>query len=124
MMDCYCDYDIPQVYRKRIPTARKRHRCYECGGAITIGEKYEYVASLCDGDFGTFKTCERCIDIRVWVKNNAPCFCWGHGNMIEDAREAIGDAWWRAPEETTGIRFGLLRRIAKRDRLNKARESA
>jgi hypothetical protein len=118
-MDCFCDYDAPEVYSSTKPKARKPHQCEECGGPILPGEKYEYVFGKWDGYVSTFKTCERCFDIRQWVKNNVPCFCWAHGNMIEDAKEAVAEAQYRAKAETVGLQFGLLRRIVLRDQRNR-----
>lgn len=121
MSDCHCDYDPPTFHSRYIHVAKKEHKCYECGGRIIVGEKYEYVSALWEGDFCVFKTCERCHDICMWVKNNVPCLCWAHGNMIDDCRETINDAHWRAPKQTVGLRFGFLRRLVNRDRLNRSR---
>lgn len=118
-MDCYCDYDPPEFASRAVRAARKPHRCEECGGPIQPGERYESVAGKWDGIFTEFKTCERCFDIRQWVQNNVPCFCWAYGNMIEDAGTAIVDAVSRAPAETVGLRFGFLRRKIIRDRRNR-----
>ena len=42
--DCVCDYD-PQIFCwSKVRKARKPHRCYECGGPIRSGERYEYAA--------------------------------------------------------------------------------
>jgi len=69
----------------------------------------------------TVNTCERCYDIRMWVKNNVPCFCYAHGGLDETASEAIADAYDRAHNEVIGLKFGYLRRIALRNRLNSFR---
>lgn len=122
--DCYCDYDPPEFFSRRVISAKKQHKCYECGGPILPGEKYEYAAGRWEGYFDTFKICERCHDIRQWTQNNVPCLCWSYGNMIEDCREAVHEATWRAPAETVGLRFGLLRRIVARDKLNASRRAA
>lgn len=119
--DCVCDYDPPEFYEATIRTARKPHKCEECAGLILPGDRYEYVAGKWCGFLDTFKTCERCVDIRTWTKNNVPCLCWAHGNLTEDCREATQGAAWRAPDETRGLQFGLLRRIVLRDRFNKER---
>lgn len=87
------------------------------------GESYERVTGVWDGTFDMFKTCERCCEIRQWVKNNVPCFCWAHGNLNEDARETVYEAALRAPEETRGLRFGLERRFVQRDRVNAERRA-
>ena len=119
--DCYCDYDPPEFCHVEIRKARKEHKCEECSGRILVGERYEYTRGKWDGDISNFKICERCYDIRQWTKNNVPCLCWAYGNIIDDCKEAIYQAWERAPTETAGLRFGILRRVEQRDRLNRAR---
>lgn len=122
--ECACDYDAPAFYSKQQRKARKSHRCEECAGHIHPGERYEYVSGKWDVHIGSFITCQHCHDIRQWVKNNVPCFCWAHGNLREDAENAVEEARSRAPQETIGLRFGLLRRFVMRDRLNAARRAA
>jgi hypothetical protein len=122
--DCYCDYDPPEFYRREIRRARKSHKCEECAGKILPGDKYEHVRGKWEGYIDSFNTCEHCVDIRTWVKNNIPCLCWSHGNTIEDCKEAIEEASYRANEETKGLRFGFLRRIAKRDKFYATRRAA
>jgi hypothetical protein len=119
--DCYCDYDPPDFCHIEIRRARKPHKCDECGGMIIPNEPYEYTRAKWEGCIDNFKICERCYDIRVWTKNNVPCLCWAYGNIIEDCKSAIDEATWRASEETRGLRFGLLRRIVARDKLNRTR---
>lgn len=109
--ECYCDYEYPEFFSSYIQTARKEHRCGECGCTIQPGEKYEYVCGKWDGCVSVEKTCERCYDLRKWVSNNIPCFCWAYGNVYDDAREAINEARLRAPEETHGVLFGFQRRV-------------
>jgi hypothetical protein len=120
-IDCFCDYDAPEFYLKEVRTARKEHKCYECRGRILLGDRYEHVRGKWDGGIETFKTCQHCVDLKTWTQNNVPCLCWAHGNIQDDCREAIGDACDRSPTETTGLRFGFLKRIVKRDNFNKQR---
>lgn len=120
-MDCYCDYEPADFYTSKVRTARKRHKCSECAGHILPGERYEIVHAKWEGEIDTFKTCGQCVDIRTWTQNNIPCLCWAHSNLIADCIEAVEAARDRAPKETIGLRFGLLRRIAKRDKFNRAR---
>jgi hypothetical protein len=122
-LDCYCDYEQPDIYRSDIRKARKQYECEECSGFITAGEQYEYVFGVWDGHVSIFKTCERCLNIRQWVQNNVPCFCWAHGNMIGDASDAVNEAFWRAPEETVGLSFGFLRRKVALKKFNQARRT-
>lgn len=119
-MDYYCadDYDPLQFYFAKVVRAKKKHRCEECGASIYSGEQYERVTIKYEGEMYTITTCERCYDLRVWVKNNVPCLCTTHGNMDEEMANAIESACARAPDETIGLRFGFLRRKAARDKFN------
>lgn len=119
--DCYCDYDPPEFCHIEIRRARKEHRCEECSGKIVPGEPYEYTRGKWNGHLDNFKVCERCFNIRTWTKNNVPCLCWAYGSIIEDCRDAIEEACYRASEETKGLRFNFLRRIVARDKLNRSR---
>ena len=116
-VDCWCDGDPPVLYNRSTPRARKQYRCYECAGSIHPGDRYERVDGMWDRSYGfdTFVTCRSCHDLRQWVQNNVPCLCWSHGNMIEDCQNAVMDAIWRAPTETTGLRFGFSRRLHARE---------
>lgn len=107
MAECYCDYsDAPSVYRKAMRTARKPHRCYECGRQIATGEKYENVFAVWAGDPATCCTCQHCLDLREFVLAHVPCSCWEHGNM----REAILDNAREYAHEAPGLLFGAYRR--------------
>lgn len=63
-MGCYCDADAPRVYRESWPTARRNHKCCECGRTIAAGETYQHVSGLWENGFESYKTCERCADLR------------------------------------------------------------
>jgi len=62
--DCYCDYDMPSMHIEAWHKARKQHTCCECGQAVIIGQQYQRVALVFEGQFSTYKTCERCADLR------------------------------------------------------------
>lgn len=110
---CYCDYDAPEVYSSRLVCARKNYRCYECGKPIAIGERHEYAFGIVDGYSYQPRTCTHCLDIRQFVVNNIPCFCWAHGTLISDAREIISRAYEEAPDEVKGVAFGFGRLLVK-----------
>lgn len=126
MIDCFCDYDPAHVYVASAPTARKRHRCYDCGGFVEPGEKHEKVFAVWErGDSpDTVRTCPRCLDLRTWVQNNVPCFCYMHGGLFETAKDAIEAAYDRARDEVTGLRFGYLRRRILLNKHNAAARAA
>ena len=119
---CYCDYDSPRWYASKVRRARKVHKCEECNGLIAVGEQYEAAWGVMDWGERPYmaKTCDRCLTLRIWVKNNLPCFCWAHGNLDDDMDNAIDDARWRAPQETQGLWFGYGRLLVARKRHNEA----
>ena len=121
-VDCYCDYgDPPAFYNATLPRARKKHRCLECGGPIVPGERYERVVGKWSGyGVDTFHTCERCYDLRIWTKNNVPCLCIMHGDMDDQIRNSIDDAYERSRDEVKGLWFGYARRMVARKRHNEA----
>lgn len=63
---CECDYDyeMPEFVCTTIVTARKAHKCCECGCPIPAGTRYERVSGKWCGDFDSFKTCLPCAAIR------------------------------------------------------------
>lgn len=122
--DCFCDYDPPHFYNNVRRKARKQYLCEECRGPILPGEAYECVTGKWDYGVETFRTCDRCVDLRTWTKNNVPCLCWAHGNLHEDCRETVNDAASRARDETLGLRFGFLRRLVAIEKFNAARKSS
>ena len=75
-MSCYCDYDPPEFVSTDTRTARKQHKCCECGHEIKPGEKYEHVAGKWDGRLGTFDTCEKCVDLRDSLAAQNGCFTY------------------------------------------------
>ncbi len=46
-------------------TARKPHKCCECGNVIAKGQKYEHVVWKFEGEFGKYDTCALCVEIRT-----------------------------------------------------------
>lgn len=123
MFDCYCDYEPWDFCRTAMPKARKQYHCGECQGYIVPGEKYEYIFGVYCGDTTLHRTCTRCLTIREWVQINIPCFCWSIGDLNQYMRDTVYEAAAHAPEETIGLRFGLLRHFALRDRHNAAQRA-
>lgn len=58
----------PSAYSSTRQRARKSHCCCECGGAISIGDVYQKVWGVWDGDPRTFKTCDACSSLRERIK--------------------------------------------------------
>lgn len=110
--ECVCDYDRPDVYRRETRIARVPHKCYECCNTIQKGERYEYNTSLYDGDWNESKTCCRCLTVREYVESHAPCFCWLHGSMLDDAKNVIEEHG----NVSAGFYIGAMKRVLRAER--------
>ena len=106
-MDCYCDYEPARVYDASLMRTRKQHTCEECGRIIKPGERAEQAKGCWDGYWATYYTCNKCLELRQYIAAHVPCFCWAHGNMIQDAIETIGSF----ESESAGLLFGAGRRL-------------
>ena len=82
---CSCDLDYEPImpFNERFPTARKQHKCCECGGVISPSERYQYVWGMCMGESVTYKTCITCYRIRC----DYGC---AFTNLAEDVWECLG----------------------------------
>ena len=77
------DLESAQVYHSKMVTARKEHSCYECENIIKVGQKYEQVDAVYEGEWEHFKTCTTCVNIR----RNMFCNGFPHGAMWECIHE-------------------------------------
>lgn len=110
---CYCDYDErPDVYHAKIMGARTKHKCYECGGGIVPGQRYERAAMLYGGSWEVAKTCGLCLEAREYIKAHAPCFCWAHGSMLDDAKDTVNEYG----HESAGFYIGAMKRVLRAER--------
>ena len=88
-MSCCIDYDDqPSVYREEYKKARKQHKCCECLSCIHIGEKYQHITGLWDGRWQTFKTCEKCADLRDSLNQ---VICISLGELREEYKEFLNE---------------------------------
>ena len=86
-MFCSCDYDQPDFINTEIRKAKKEHKCCECGYTIKPGEQYEYVFGLWNVKPDTYKTCERCLDLR---ENLLQIFgCYYYTQLFDQYREYL-----------------------------------
>jgi len=82
MSACYCDADRPEFVERNEYTARKQHRCCECGRKIEPGTRYIRYSGKWDGEFMTYKRCESCDDLAesleevmcVWIGGLQECY--------------------------------------------------
>jgi hypothetical protein len=81
--------------------ARRTHKCSECRREIQIGERYQKISAVWDGEFSVTKTCSHCESAAAWLIER----CGGY--PIGMAREDLLSHW-----HEEGVRdFGLGRRI-------------
>lgn len=86
----WSDYDNgPDFYREATRKAGKRHRCCECREMIEVGESHHYASGKWDGDFGDFRTCAVCVEIRLTFA----CKGFVFEQLWEDIREQIFSEW-------------------------------
>ena len=113
---CVCDSNT-YPYFERERTARKQHRCYECGGKIEPGTKHLNIGGLCEGEWWHGRICPPCWDTFKWVQAHIPCVCFHWGNMTEELTEICREACHQAP----GLLFGFYRRLIAGRRYHEAR---
>jgi len=87
MLSCGCDEYGPDVFSQKTVKARKEHKCCECGDVIKPGDVYDYIFGVWEGDASTFKTCEKCADLRDSMY--AMGFCMMFGSLQEDYKEYL-----------------------------------
>ncbi len=88
-----CDCEAPSTYHEHERKARKVHKCYECGDAISAGDRYQYISGVWNGSGMSFKVCLQCSKVKKWYiaecltrYDCAPCIgglyedIWGAGN--------------------------------------------
>ena len=85
----------PEFSSERTVTARKPHKCCECGRVIEVGEQYEYVTGVWEGDFCTFKTCRHCIAVRLWLRKVCNSFAYAglYEDIYEHKQEGYSPRW-------------------------------
>ena len=115
---CWCGDDVFEWYDEHFRIARKRHRCYECGGHVETGERYQIVVGKFEGALETNKTCPRCLSVIDWIKAHVPCYCRSFGGLHDTIYDDIRDVEYEWKKEAPGFVFGLGRRLvaAKRHR--------
>lgn len=81
----------PEMFTETHPTARKEHRCCECGRVIHPGERYERIDGVWDRADGmqTYKTCSHCQMARSWLQ--AECGGFLFTEVAEDLRDHFYD---------------------------------
>ncbi|WP_157378754.1 hypothetical protein [Burkholderia ubonensis] len=104
----YCDERVTMISDGR-RTARKEHRCAECGRMIQCGETYCYEYYKFDGRTEHHKTCSHCMVVRQWLSDE--CGGWVYGGVEEDIREHAQDGYgWPILRLTVAMKNNWARR--------------
>ena len=86
-MTCFCEYDYtPSFFREAWHRSKKDHKCCECERQITPGQEYQRVSGVWEGRFLTFKSCERCADLREAL---AETLCTTFGELKNEYLEYL-----------------------------------
>ena len=64
-----CD-SYPEFYCEEFPKAKKEHKCSNCARTILIGEKYQKIKGVWDGEFSQYKICADCAKLQKYVFDN------------------------------------------------------
>lgn len=80
------DGEYCAIWEERWVRGRKSHRCCECGGKITVGERHGYGKGLMAGEgWQTFRRCAACMMLAEQVAQiNGACPVWGGLDMSAD----------------------------------------
>lgn len=79
---------MSDFFDSRSSTARKRHRCFDCGRAIEPGETYYRLAGVWEGNFWAAQECEHCMAFHRTYDDFSM-----YGDLIEEATTA----YWETP---------------------------
>ena len=89
-MECSCTVEMDLdgyciLLSNKFVKARKEHRCTECGRIVHSGEEYFKEATVFEGHFACYKTCEDCYSIRQVFFSSG----WYYGGIREQMSEFI-----------------------------------
>lgn len=79
-------------FSERRVTARKTHRCEECGREIKPGDSYVKSAGCYDNEFYAFKECSRCSRVRAKILLRYPVEYWGEGPVLGGLLEYVRES--------------------------------
>lgn len=78
---------VRKLFWARWHTARKEHRCGECGATIRPGERYHRVGWVASGEVGDARECALCAELLVELQSG--CQMTVHGGVLHDLLEDL-----------------------------------
>lgn len=104
-----------QILTDAMRTARKVHKCDECGRVIPAGRRYVYRAGVFDRSFDSWSMCVRCAAAEDDLRDASGEACYWRGDLADHVRESIRHDGWRATLKRMRESVASLRaRYAKR----------
>ena len=94
---CCTDFEAAEFYRENMRNAAKKHTCCECNSLIQPGDEYQYISGKWEGTFYTFKSCEKCADLRDSLNN---IWCVALGDLRFEYKEYLDNSQSYYDEET------------------------
>lgn len=93
---------------EEIRTARKTHRCSECGRQILPKERYACFKGKFEDRFETYKTCSHCLVAKEWLSEE----CGGY--IFQGVYEDMSEHFYEGCGLATGrIAVGMRRKWKK-----------
>lgn len=81
------DVEAPTVSWREERTARKAHKCCECGHHIEPGDTYHRCAGVWDQSFDAYKFCGDCHRVSQWCSSFLEDWCPIFGNLYSELVE-------------------------------------
>ncbi len=81
--------DYAEVCESAVKTARRAHKCCECGAEIKARDSYEHTVMKYEGEWLSYKTCLLCVEIRTVFTCGKS---WLFTTLWDDMREYAFDS--------------------------------
>lgn len=82
---CYCDE--PELFSVQYRKSRKEHKCSECNKKILKGQEYWNFSGKWNGEFGVYKYCITCEQLRRRLIEEEDIDCIPIEKLLETAEE-------------------------------------
>ncbi len=84
-----------QILTDAMRTARKVHKCDECGREIEPGREYVYRAGVFDRSFDSWRMCVPCAAAEDDLRDASGEACYSRGDLADHMRESVRFDGWR-----------------------------
>lgn len=98
-----------QILTDAMRTARKVHKCDECGREIERGREYVYRAGIFDRRFDAYRMCVLCAAAEDDLRDEYGEACYSRGDVADHMRESIRFDGWRETLKALRAKVAELR---------------